>query len=100
MASISRDKNGNRTIQFVDSGRRRGIWLGRTQQRTAETIKCHVEELLTARNEGRSPYNETSAWVGRIGDELYAKLARVGLLPKRAGARTIYTGGIRGRLHR
>ena len=40
MASISKDKNGNRTIQFVAGDRkRRTIRLGKVTAKTAEGIK-------------------------------------------------------------
>jgi hypothetical protein len=56
MASISKDKSGNRLIQYMDGDQRRSVWLGRMRQSTAETWKAHIEELISARNEGRSPY--------------------------------------------
>lgn len=87
MASISTDKKtGNRTIQFMDGGSRRSIWLGKMQKRTAESWKSHIEELISARNEGRSPFQETTEWLGRLSDSHHNKLAGVGLVQKRATA--------------
>jgi integrase len=88
MASVSKDKCGNFTVQFIGVGRRRRtIWLGQERKRTVDTVKSHVEELVAAQRAGRAPYDETSDWLRRIGDSpLYDKLARVGLVPKRAGA--------------
>jgi hypothetical protein len=49
MASISREPNGRKTIQFVaGDGRRRSIRLGKVSQRIAEEIKVRVEALLAA----------------------------------------------------
>ena len=51
-------------------------------QSRASTAKVHIEELLEARTHGRSPYDETTAWVGRVADDLYDKLAKHDLVPK------------------
>ena len=49
MASISRQRNGRRTVQFVGlSGKRHSIRLGKVPQRTAETIKIRIEHLVAA----------------------------------------------------
>ena len=87
MASISRDPNGNRSIQFAAAdGRRRTIRLGKVNQHLAETIKVKVEALAAARKAGLPIDNETAAWLGKIGDDLHAKLAAVGLRQPRTAA--------------
>jgi hypothetical protein len=44
VASIAREKNGNRRILFVaPDGKRPTIRLGKVSQRTAESIKYRVE---------------------------------------------------------
>ena len=49
MASIARDKNGNRRILFVAPDvRRPTIRLGKVSQWTAERIKGRVQKLLEA----------------------------------------------------
>ena len=49
MASISKEPNGRRTIQFVGAdGKRRSIRLGKVSQRTAEMVKVKVEALVAA----------------------------------------------------
>ena len=50
MASITRQPNGRRTIQFVGpDGKRRSIRLGKVTQRTAEGIRVKVEALVHPR---------------------------------------------------
>jgi integrase len=87
MASISTDPNGNRTIQFVaGDGKRRSIRLGKMPIRQAEALKVRVEALNAAKVSGLPLDGETAAWVARIGDDLAAKLAAVGLIAGRAVA--------------
>jgi integrase len=87
MASVSTDKSGNKTMQFTGlDGKRKTLRLGKARQRTVDLIKGHVEELLEAYGSGRSPYDETQTWLKKINatnDNLYAKLANLGLAPKR-----------------
>jgi len=84
MASLSKDKNGNRTIQFVAGDRkRRSIRLGKMPAKSAATVKAKVEALNASSISGTSWDAETAAWVGKLGEVLYDKLASVGLLPKR-----------------
>jgi hypothetical protein len=46
MASISNDKNGNRSIQFIAPDRkRRTIRLGQVTKKAADTIKVNVEAI-------------------------------------------------------
>jgi hypothetical protein len=88
MASISRDPNGRRTIQFVASdGKRKSVRLGKVSQRIAEEIKVKVESLNAAVITGCPVDNETAQWVARLGEDLAGKLAAVGLIPRRAAAR-------------
>jgi hypothetical protein len=49
MASISRDTNGWRRIQFTGpDGIRKTLRLGEVSQQTADTIRCRIELLLTS----------------------------------------------------
>ena len=80
MASITKEKNGRRTIQFVGAdGRRRSIRLGKVSQRIAENVKTRVELLNTAVINGQSPDSETARWVAGLDFVMQDKLARVGL---------------------
>ena len=84
MASISTDKTGNRTLQFVaGDGKRRSIRLGKMTKKFADSIRTRVEHLNAARIGHTSLDNETAAWVSKIGDDLHAKLAAVGLIASR-----------------
>ena len=85
MASITREKNGRRTIQFVGAdGRRRSIRLGRASQRDAEAVKVKVEALLASKVSGCPWDAETARWVAGRGDDLANRLATAGLIPRRA----------------
>ncbi len=82
MASIARDKNGTRRIQFVAlDGRRMTIRLGRASQRTAEGVKYRVEHLLESLRFNRSMEADLAEWVLGLDLDLAKKLARVGLVP-------------------
>jgi integrase len=84
MASICNDPGGYRRLLFVDaSGQRRTIRLGRISERSADRIKVHVEHVVTAAKHRTQLDPETAAWLARIGDDLAAKLAAVGLIPQR-----------------
>ena len=82
MASIAKDKNGCRRIQFVaPDGRRPAIRLGKVSQRSAEGIKYRVEQLLESLNLNRPMEPELAQWVTDLEPPLAKKLARVGLIP-------------------
>jgi len=52
----------------------------------AETIKLKVEHLVVAAISGHAVDGETARWVATLGDDLAAKLAAVGLVPRRESA--------------
>ena len=84
MASIAKDPNGCKRLLFVDSdGRRRTIRLGKLPMKAAETIKHHVEVLLSCRASGTPWPVPTAQWVNELSNDLANKLARVGLIPPR-----------------
>ena len=85
MASITRQGNGRRLIQFVaGDGKRKSIRLGKVPQRVAEEIRVKVEQLVAAAASKFPIDHETARWLAEIGDDLADKLAAVGLIPKRA----------------
>lgn len=89
MGSISYDpKTGRRAIQFVaGDGKRRSIRLGKVAARIAEEICRRVETLNTAGIAGMAIDGDTAAWLDKIGPDLHAKLAGVGLVQARAFAK-------------
>lgn len=102
MASISREPNGRRTIQFVGGDKkRRSIRLGKVSQRAAEAVQSKVEHLVVASITGGAIDADTASWVAGLDSMLYEKLVAVGLLAKReAGKQTLlgdfldsYVGG-------
>ena len=93
MASISREPNGSKTIQFVDGDRRRSIRLGKVSEKAAVTICCHVEHLRTAKVSGQPIPQETAVWLGKIGDSLHDRLVKAGLVrPRQENDRPVSLG--------
>jgi len=81
MASVIDDPNGRRRIQFISpDGKRKTIRLGKIDRKTAEGVCRQVEHLLAARLSGQPIPRETAVWLRTIGDPLWDKLARVGLI--------------------
>ncbi len=92
MASISTDKNGNRTIQFTAADKcRRSIRLGKTPMKFVRTVKAHVEVLAAAAITGDTVDPNTSKWLRDRDAVILDKLAAVGLFAKRD---TIMLGGL------
>lgn len=84
MASITKQANGRRTIQFTaDTGKRYSIRLGKISQRNAEAIKARVERILEAQFSRQALDADTAQWLGEIDDSLHSKLAKVGLVEAR-----------------
>jgi integrase len=84
MASISSDQNGNRTIQFVaGDGKRRSIRLGKMSLKQTESVKLRIEALNAVLIAGCSVDSDTAQWVAKLGDDMHAKLAAVGLVSAR-----------------
>jgi integrase len=88
MASISREPNGRKTVQFVDGTKRRSIRLGEVSEKVANSIRCHVENLLVAKTSGQPLAQETAVWLGRVSDSLHQRLVKYGLTANRSGAQT------------
>ncbi len=83
MASISRDPGGRKRIQFVAADEsRKTIRLGKVSQRSAETIKYRVEQLVESQVLNRPMEADLAQWVKELEAPLAKKLARVGLIPK------------------
>ncbi len=93
MASISRQNNGTRLIQFVDlDGGRKTIRLGKVSQRLAEGIKLRVEQLLGSLNLNRLMENELASWMMNLEPLMAKRLATVGLIATREAKTEITLG--------
>ncbi len=66
MASL-RKQTGTREgykLEWRDSNKRRHVlWLGKLSQKSADTFKRHVNELIDASEAGRTPNPETEKWL-------------------------------------
>ncbi len=85
MASISTKTSGSRRILFGSGKNRQGLYLGKVNQRQAETILGYVENLIAAHTTQTACGDAaTNAWVASLGDDYYNKLAALELVPDRA----------------
>ena len=85
MASITRQASGRREIQFSGpDGRRRTIRLGPVDQKTAESTRLRVEELVAAATHGVAASFSTSQWLATLGDQMHGRLVRAGLCSARS----------------
>lgn len=81
MASITRESNGRRLIQFLDAGgKRKTLRLGKMSQRQAESIKVKVENLVAASISGHTIDDETARWIAKLDSVMVGKLTRIGLI--------------------
>ncbi len=95
MASVSRDTNGRKRVCFTDGdGERRSVRLGAASVKAAEAFRLRVEALLSDATLGRAHDAELSAWLRDLPDRMYARLARVGLVPPRTRAPVVTLGNL------
>jgi len=84
MASIIRDPNGRKRIQFMCAdGVKRAIRLGKVELRHAESIRVKIETLLSAAITRQPLDRETALWLAEIDDDLHEKLAGAKLIEPR-----------------
>jgi integrase len=84
MASITRESNGRKTIQFISAdGKRRSFRLGKCPMRSAETVRVRVEAIVSALKNGVPVDDETATWLGKRDAVMHDKLAAVGLAEPR-----------------
>jgi integrase len=84
MASISKESNGRKTIQFVGGDRKRkSIRLGKVTQRDAEHFRLHVERLVAAAIHGGSIPRDTAIWLRDLPNAMHDRLAAVDLVEAR-----------------
>jgi integrase len=83
MASVVRDKGGRKRVLFVaEDGSRKTIRLGKASMKQAEAFKVRLESLIPSKFTGKME-DETARWVAALPDDIYAKLASVGLVTAR-----------------
>ncbi len=81
MASITRQPNGRKTIQFIGADKkRRSIRLGKLSDRKATQYRDHIEELVSALDDDRRPDPITEKWVESLPADIRDRLKRAGLL--------------------
>jgi len=84
MASISEEKGGRKTVQFVaPDGRRKSIRLGKANRRQAQVAALHIEELLTAKSTGGRLNPATAEWVSQVPETMRRRLERAELIAPR-----------------
>src|SRR5262245_42018530 len=90
MASLHKSKQHGRyvwRVSFYDKhGERRYVRLGGIGKTTAKSIALHVQALADLSYAGLPPDAEQTEWLKKVGDDLAAKLAGVGLIPARQPA--------------
>jgi integrase len=85
MASIIKEANGRKTIQFVSpngSGRPK-VRLGKCSLRIAEKAKGFVEELVACIQTGLPRSPELTVWIESLNEELHDRLVHLKLLHER-----------------
>jgi len=84
MASITRESNARKTIQFVGAdGKRRSLRLGKCSIRTADAVRVRVESIVSALLSHSALDDETARWVSSLDQRMTARLAAVGLAEAR-----------------
>lgn len=84
MASITKQANGRREVQFVGTdGKRRTLRLGRVDQKTAETFRVRIEEIMAARVTGDAISPFTAQWLRGLSDQFHDRFVRAGLCATR-----------------
>ena len=95
MASLSRDKNGSKRIQWIGpDGKRRAIRLGKVNVKAAEAFLARVERLIAARATGTSIDGQTAQWLSELPEAIYAKLVQQGLAAPRESTETATLGSL------
>lgn len=85
MASISKSANGNQRLIFKGiDGKRRAVYLGQCSDRIAAEVLRHVEVILSCAAAALPLDIRTSDWLGKVSNDLHAKLLKAGLVLERA----------------
>ncbi|HWL06848.1 MAG TPA: hypothetical protein VNQ76_00385 [Planctomicrobium sp.] len=82
MASLSRHRNGW-NIRYVNHhGKRQSFYPGKMTAKAAESVKRHLEQLLSSLKSRTALPDETAAWVANCGEAMRQKLHKHGLITK------------------
>ena len=93
MASLTKQKNGTKRIQWMHTdGNRKAIRLGKISVRTAESFLSYFERLVGAIQTNTPIDPQTAQWLSGLSDELHSKLVKQGLAVPRA-TREVHTLG-------
>lgn len=87
MASITRETNGRKRIQWIDpdnSDRRCTLRMGEVSIKVAESVKVRIEEIIAHKVTGTPHTAELAGWIRDLPDELHTKISRTGLLTPRS----------------
>lgn len=73
---------------LVGGGRqpRRTIRLGKISQRAAQAARDRIDALESAQRSGQAIDSQTAAWLAKISDDIYERLAKAGLVEPRHAA--------------
>ncbi len=88
MASVLKRPNGHYWVQFWDlEKKRQTIRLGKASRKKADRIRGVVEDLLSGLRLSQVNEDKTLQWLDEADDDIYAKLAKVGLVESRTTTR-------------
>ena len=94
MASLSKDRDGGRRIQFINGTKqRKAIRLGQMPLAAANEFKRQVEALNWAMITKGTPDVKTAQWLNDLDPVLHEKLERVGLVDPRQQSIKATIGG-------
>lgn len=84
MASICKQTNGRKSIQFVGPDqKRKTLRLGKVPMKTAEGVKMRIESLLAHRITKHALDRGTAQWLSEVEPGLLKRLVGVGLVDER-----------------
>ncbi|WP_145291421.1 site-specific integrase [Rosistilla oblonga] len=90
MASVLKRPNGHYWVQFCDpTKKRQTIRLGKASRKKADRIKTVVEDLLSGLKLSQAPDDKTLQWLDEAEDDIFDKLAAVGLVDDRSTTRLL-----------
>lgn len=95
MASISRDKNGTKRLQWSNTdGKRSTIRLGKINVKAADRFLARFEQLLAAISTNTPIDLQTAEWISDLPDSTHQKLAKHGLVESRVKERAHNLGSM------